>query len=516
VASRTSKGCEDPKLEAKFGGLREFWNKNDLDEGEKFLKDYILNKRYRDDDEEDYIPSYDEVVHDSDDNLSEDEKNVKKQEEFEHKFNFRFEEPDDEFIKRYPRTIKDTLRKDGDKRIKKRKEVEDRKKREKEQKKDELKMLKNMKKREIMEKLAKLKKITGNDDMELDEEDIEGDFDPQKYDEKMAEIFNNYDDNVTVDEEKPTFSDLDDEEYDEEYCEDWDNWTGAEGYQEEDEELNCEDEGFNMDCDFQQEVIESTKGRKKGRRKSKFAEVLEQNPTKPAFDPEDKTFTEYVDEYYKLDCEDIIGDMPCRFKYRDVQQNDFGLSTEEILSAPDKELNAWVSLRKTCQYRSQDDERKDFHVFRNKGKDSNLKKKIMPTLFETPIAESTEEDSSNKASVSKKRKRNKKKKIGASEPSEKKVKLASEENISATVTENNGLDKKRRKKKKKNVNPNTNNSAIKIQSITNLYEKSAPQNSKTDDLLQFSNERLKAYGVNPNQFKRKLKKEKFRNSQGQK
>jgi len=511
------KNVEDPTLEAKFGGLRDFWNKNDLDEGEKFLKDYILNKRYRDDDEEDYIPSYDEVVHDSDDNLSEDEKNVKKQEEFEHKFNFRFEEPDDDFIKRYPRTIKDTLRKDGDKRVKKRKEVEERKKREKEQKKDELKMLKNMKKREIMEKLAKLKKITGNDDMELDEEDIEGDFDPQKYDEKMAEIFNNYDDNVTFDEEKPTFSDLDDEEYDEEYCEDWDNWTGGEGCQEEDEELNCEDEGFNMDCDFQQEVIESTKGRKKGRRKSKFAEVLEQNPTKPAFDPEDKTFTEYVDEYYKLDCEDIIGDMPCRFKYREVQQNDFGLSTEEILSAPDKELNAWVSLRKTCQYRSQDDERKDFHVFRNKGKDSNLKKKIMPTLFETPVAESTEEGSSNQVSGSKKRKRNKKKKIGgASEPSEKKAKLASKENSSAAVTDNSSQDKKRRKKKKTNANPNANNSAIKIQSITNLYEKSAPQESKTDDLLQFSNERLKAYGVNPNQFKRKLKKEKFRNSQGQK
>merc|ERR1711872_832914 len=134
----------------------------------------ILNKRYRDDDEEDYIPSYDEVVHDSDDDLSEDEKNVKKQEEFEHKFNFRFEEPDEEFIKRYPRTIKDSLRKDGDKRVKKRKEVEERKKREKEIKKEELKMLKNMKKKEIMKKLETLKKITGNADMELDEDDIEG------------------------------------------------------------------------------------------------------------------------------------------------------------------------------------------------------------------------------------------------------------------------------------------------------------------------------------------------------
>ena len=70
-------------------GLREFWNKDDLDDGEKFLKDYLLNKRYKDNDQDDNVPSYDEIVHDSDDDLDEDEKNVKKQEEFEHKFNLR-------------------------------------------------------------------------------------------------------------------------------------------------------------------------------------------------------------------------------------------------------------------------------------------------------------------------------------------------------------------------------------------------------------------------------------------
>ena len=184
--------------------------------------------------------------------------------------------------------------------------------------------------------------------MEIDEEDVEGDFD-----QKRKEMLSNYDGNIAVeDEEKPTFSDIDYEDYDEEDdVEDWDNWTGGDGGANA-EELNCEDEGFNMDCDVQQEVIDSTKGRKKGRRrKSKFAEALEQSTAKPVFDPEDKTFTEYVDEYYKLDCEDLIGDLPCRFKHRTVHQNDFGLSLEEVLAAPDKELNTWVSLRKTCQYR---------------------------------------------------------------------------------------------------------------------------------------------------------------------
>jgi protein KRI1 len=101
---------EDPEIEDKMKGFRVFWNKDDLDDGRKFLKDYLL-KRYKDNDQNDYVPSYDEIVHDNDDDLDEDEKNVKKQEEFEHEFNFRFEEPDEDFIKRYPGTIKDTLRK---------------------------------------------------------------------------------------------------------------------------------------------------------------------------------------------------------------------------------------------------------------------------------------------------------------------------------------------------------------------------------------------------------------------
>ena len=321
----------DTGLKEKMKGLREFWNVENLDEGEKFLKDYILNKRYLDNDNDEYVPSYEEIVHDSDEDLSEDEKNVVKQEEFEHKFNFRFEEPDEDFIKRYPRTIKDSLRKTDDKRKLKRKEVEERKKHEKEVKREEIKMLKSMKKKEIMQKLEQLKKITGNEEMELNEDDIEGDFDPEKYDKKMAEIFKNYDENVD-DDEKPTFSDLD-EEYEDEYgedFEDWDNWTGRDTEDNtaedegEDGGPHCEDEDFNMDCDFQQEMVESTK-RKKGRRKSKFAKTLEETSSKPVFDPSDKTFSEYVDEYYKLDCEDLIGDLPCRFQYRSVQPNDFGL-----------------------------------------------------------------------------------------------------------------------------------------------------------------------------------------------
>ncbi|XP_076620763.1 protein KRI1 homolog [Colletes latitarsis] len=403
--------------------LRDFWSNPNLDANEKFLRDYVLNNKYLDKE----YPSLDlndaHIVHDSDENLSEDEKNIEKQEEFEHKYNFRFEEPDQEFIKRYPRTMENSIRRKDTRRSQKRAEVKMRKEEEKLKKKEELKQLKALKRKEIEEKLMKLKEITGNDDIKLNDIDLDADFDPSEYDRKMIEIFN--DDYYAAPEEniKPEFPDIDEEL---EIEDTWDNYDpNAENYDTNDKEEykgpHCEDPDFNMDADYdpsktdQNEVESVTKRRR--RRKSKFAELIATK--KPKFDSKQyKSYKEYFDTYYSLDYEDMIGDIPCRFKYRKVVPNDYGLNVEEILVADDKELNKWCSLKKALQYKPEHAELNDVQMYKQKAKNEALKMKILRSLYTNPEDEEVDnpENANNSTTINdentetKKKRRRKKKK----------------------------------------------------------------------------------------------------------
>ena len=82
-----------------------------------------------------------------------------------------------------------------------------------------------------------------------------------------------------------------------------------------------------MDADYQPPLAQG----EPSKRRSKLASALHRH--KPVFDPAEKTFEQYFDEYYRLDYEDLVGDLPCRFHYRSTVPNDFGLSTEEVAAA---------------------------------------------------------------------------------------------------------------------------------------------------------------------------------------
>uniref|UniRef100_A0A2M4AHV0 Protein KRI1 homolog n=1 Tax=Anopheles triannulatus TaxID=58253 RepID=A0A2M4AHV0_9DIPT len=396
--------AEPPSEEVKaLQPLKHFWTSEKLSKEDAFLKDYILNKRFVQGGD---IPSYDDIVA-----TSEDEEELEKQEEYERKYNFRFEEPDPEYIKRYPRTVEDTVRIERNKRQEQRQALKERKQQEKEQQRRELEELKAVKLREIKERIQRLKEIAATEKLAMDEADLESEFDPEEHDRRMREMFNDEYYGVDEGDQKPEFPELDEELGIENY--DRDDALAIRkgvGDEEEDEEQDgphCEDDDFVMDCDYeeqanagkesgkealQQELLESTRSRKKkGRRQSKFREVLKAE--KPLFDPEDeKTFGEYIDEYYKLDYEDVIGGMPCRFRYVETTPNDFGLSVEEILMANTRELNHWASVKKAVQIRPKKVELQEVELYKRKASNDRIKRKILPSLYAQPEDEEEKVD----------------------------------------------------------------------------------------------------------------------------
>ncbi len=490
------KELSDSKMASDLEGLKKVWSKPNLDKDEEFLRDYILNRRYLGNDDDDNADaSFEQVAHDSDENLSEDERNVAKQEEFEVKYNYRFEEPDAEFIKRYPRTVADSMRRETNARKNKRKVVQERKDKERERRREELKQLKALKRKEILGKIEKLKKVAGTRELDFADEDIEGDFDPEEHDRRMAEVFAQYDKvEVEGQDEKPEFSDLGSDFEDELEVENWDGWEGIENGSGNRQDQDDEDGGSEAvaSSSTQADIMESL-SRKKQRRKSKFAEAVEKK--KPVFDPAEKSFEKYLEEYYKLDYEDMIGDLPCRFRYRNVEKNDFGLDANEVLSAPDRELNAWCSLKKMCLYRSEAEERADLVLFKNRGKDVGLKKKLMPSLFASNPEEELQKELDRKSKKARKRKF----KDDEAPPL---MEEASEDLTEPTK-------KKKKNKKRKNAGGKEGTSA----SSQNASQSGQAKKKKIDVNadIRMSDNRLQAYGLNPSQFKRKLKKQKFKN-----
>ena len=176
--------------------LEQIWGDDKkLSKDERFLRNYILSEGW-----------LDKSTTGLNKNLllidKEDEENEDKFDDFENRYNHRFEEEGGANITTYQRNI-DSYRHKDDTRATKRKEHEKRKEEEKKKIKEELKTKKLKQAEEIKEKINKLERIAGTEKIgELLEEFENKDFNMDEFDEKMNDIFNKEYYNKELDDEE--------------------------------------------------------------------------------------------------------------------------------------------------------------------------------------------------------------------------------------------------------------------------------------------------------------------------
>jgi protein KRI1 len=308
-----------------------------LDPNERFLKDYFAKKKWLQDDDDD--DSYEEdgkddadADADADDHPrpaddDEDAAFLERADQFEHGYNFRFEQPGAAQIVGHPRVIEDVVRKKDDKRARKRREKAERKAAEEAERREEVKRLKNLKKAEIQDKLLAVQQVAGvaAPDASLVDALLEGDFDPDEYDRRMAKAFG--------------------EQY-------YDDEEAAAAEVAEDGEAVLHDaraaallrQAGAVDSDDEREA-EVPIGLRRRQGRGGGEDAGDDGKVAAAAAEARASVSQLMEEYYNLDYEGTAGGLKTRFKYREVAADTVGLTIDEILTLPDKVLNSIASLK---------------------------------------------------------------------------------------------------------------------------------------------------------------------------
>ena len=309
------------------------------EEGDKFLADFISNKKWQEEVNEDESEEED---------MEAEEEELDNVDRFESSYNFRFEEeaaqnggegskpgafhahPMGE-VRGHSRKVESSVRQSDDKRKKAREERKERKEREKRQKVEELKRLKNLKREELRDRLKQVAEAGGIDSAALGEDELDEDWDEAKHEKMMQQQFG---DNYYHEEDEEFAArakDMDEDEVDRIINEvDY----GENDYDDDDEEEEYDSDG--------EPVKPAKKNKNKDKDKDKKVKMGKKELRQVA--------EGMIDELYELDYEDVVAGLPTRFKYKTVEAESYGLEADEILLADDKELNKVVGLSKLATY----------------------------------------------------------------------------------------------------------------------------------------------------------------------
>jgi len=147
----------------------------ETEDPEAFLANYLLNRTWL------KPPAQQQDLYEDD---SSDEEKV---EEFETKYNFRFEQPEGGILVTHARTIS-TARRGDEKRKKERERKKTKREEEKRKEIEDIARLRNLKRMEIEERIKRAEEVGGAGGWT--EKDLEGDFDPDEWDKRTKDLFN--------------------------------------------------------------------------------------------------------------------------------------------------------------------------------------------------------------------------------------------------------------------------------------------------------------------------------------
>ena len=353
-----------------------------LSKEDAFLRDYLMNEKWR------------EAEADGGAGSDDDSDAFEEAERFEQTYNFRFEEPDGGAIRSHARSIEGTIRKESTARKDARRAKKERKMSEKERMRAEVRRLKNLKREEIRAKMAQIARVGGlaGADAVAKAQSLTAEFDPDAHDAAMRMMYDDaYYDGALLGEDgealeaKPEFGDLDEEvrgllgaqgatsgggaenggdDLHLEGDEDADEGGGAaeesEAFRRVRNALQKKGDDFDGDdvddSDSDGDGISPEGGSGTDARAGTDAPDGNNKFSKRAAKRWKKELLAKMDEYYRLDAEDFIDDVPCRFKYKEVAPSMYGLTTREILAMSDKDLTQIVPLKKLAPYRRDADE----------------------------------------------------------------------------------------------------------------------------------------------------------------
>ncbi|RCK64628.1 Protein KRI1 [Candida viswanathii] len=281
-------------------------------------------------------------------------------EDFEHAYNFRYEDPNSAEIVSYARNQATLRRSKTNSRKRQREKKQELKRQEDEIVQDMLKKKKTSKVNKVLDRLTKIKEAVGD---EVSDETIERvfgdallqeDFDDADWDNKMAEIFNEQYYGAEL--EKPT--------WDDEIMDDFKE--GGEDVDDLEERGDADIEELPQGEDNHEEGPSRKKSKKEILKEKKSAKKEKEALKEKAQAIVEANSLKIMDEVEEERGRQRDKDGEVKFKYREVSPEAFGLTTRDILLADDKQLNNFIGIKKFAPYRPKELRMKDKRKYTKK------------------------------------------------------------------------------------------------------------------------------------------------------